>query len=170
MREKKRTGILFNADELEIRPVSEEEIGSTLEVYRQVEDFLSLGPVPTASLKMVLADMAHSKAEKGVYCGIWNRSGVQIGVLDFSVGTQEEAILWLLMVSRQYRNQGYGRAIVLNLESYLKLQYGVGEIQSGVQVNNEGGIMFWKKMGYSISVIPRDMGDGTTAYTMTKRI
>lgn len=64
MRQMKNTGILFNADELVIRPVSENEIGSTLKVYRQVEDFLSLGPMPTASLKMVLADIAHLKQKR----------------------------------------------------------------------------------------------------------
>jgi len=170
MEQKKRTDILFKADELEIRPVSEEEIGSTIEVYRQVEDFLSLGPVATASMNMVVADIAHSRAEKGLYCGIWNRSGIQIGVLDFSVGKRKEATLWLLMISRQHRKQGYGRAILLNLESYLKLKHGVDTIRSGVQVNNEGGIIFWKKMGFSVSDMPRDMGDGTTAYEMMKKI
>lgn len=170
MRPKYHLDTLFNADELEIRPVSQDEIDSTLEVYRQVEDFLSLGPVPTASIKMVLADIAHSKREKGIYCGIWDRSGVQIGVLDFSLGTEKEATLWLLMISRPYRNQGYGRTIILNFESYLKQQYSVETICSGVQVNNEGGIIFWKKMGFIISEIAMDMGDGTTAYEMIKRI
>lgn len=86
------------------------------------------------------------------------------------MSAEKEATLSLLMISQQYRNKGYGRAIVLNLEFYLKQKYGVMQVRSGVQVNNEGGIRFWKKMGYSISEIARDMGDGTTAYEMTKRI
>jgi len=119
---------------------------------------------------MVLADIAHSKMEKGIYCGIWNRSGVQIGVLDFSLSAEKEATLALLMISQHYRNKGYGRAIVLNLEYYLNQKYGVTQIRSGVQVNNDGGIQFWKKMGYIISEIAREMGDGTTTYEMTKGI
>jgi ribosomal protein S18 acetylase RimI-like enzyme len=161
---------LFHADGLEIRPISEDDLVSTLEVYKQVENFLSLGPIPTASMKMVIADIAHSREEKGIYCGIWNHSGNQIGILDFSIGTGKDATLSLLMISKQYQNQGNGRRIVQNLESYLKEKYGVEAIHSGVQVNNEGGITFWKKMGFIISNRPRNMGDGTVAYEMTKSI
>ena len=55
-----------------------------------------------------------------------------------------------------------------NLEEYLKKTYGTERIQSGVQVNNEAGIIFWKKMGFQIDNKPRDIGDGTTAFEMSK--
>ena len=74
---------LFSAATLEIRPLAENELQSTLEVYKQCEDFLTLGPVPFASMEMVQADRDHSKKENGVYCGIWNEDNKQIGVIDF---------------------------------------------------------------------------------------
>ena len=161
---------LFYAEGLPIRPISKNDLNSTLQVYRQAEDFLSLGPVSTASMRMVVADIAHSRAHKGFFCGIWDRSGIQIGILDFSLGEGRDATLWLLMISRPYRNLGFGSAILQNLESYLNRKHGIEEIHSGVQVNNEGGIAFWKKKGFVISNTPRDMGDGTVAFDMTKRI
>lgn len=161
---------LFYADGLQIRPISEDGLASTLGVYRQLEDFLALGPVPTASMKMVMIDIANSRAHDGIYCGIWDQSGVQIGVLDFCLEADKGATLSLLMISKSYRNRGHGKRIVLCLESYLKRKYGIEEIRSGVQVNNTGGIIFWRKMGFEISNTPMDMGDGTVAYEMRKRI
>jgi hypothetical protein len=51
-----------------IRPVvqSEPELRRVLAVYQQCEDFLALGPVATASLEMVKADLALSQQEGGL--------------------------------------------------------------------------------------------------------
>jgi ribosomal protein S18 acetylase RimI-like enzyme len=121
-------------------------------------------------MKMVMTDIANPRAHDGIYCGIWDQYGVQIGVLDFCLETDKEATLLLLVISKSYRNRGHGKRIVPGLESYLKRKYGIEEIRSGVQVNNTGGIIFWRKMGFKISNTPMDMGDGTVAYEMRKRI
>jgi ribosomal protein S18 acetylase RimI-like enzyme len=162
--------VLFCAGELQVKPVSRMDLEKTLEVYKQVEDFLSLGPVPKATMKMVLADIKHSKEKNGIYCGIWNDLDDLIGVLDFIPDNGKVATLSLLMISKPYRKNGYGRSIVKNLEEYLKRNYRTERILSGVQINNEAGIIFWKKMGFQIDVTPQDMGDGTTAYEMTKEL
>jgi hypothetical protein len=56
-----------------VRPVSEAQLSALLEIYRQCEDFLSLGPVATASEEMVKADIKHSQENMGRFCGIFCR-------------------------------------------------------------------------------------------------
>ena len=47
------------------RPYEERDLPAVLEVYRQCEDFLALGPVARASLQMVQQDLAISRQENG---------------------------------------------------------------------------------------------------------
>ena len=54
-----------------IRPIVDFDIPAVLEVYRQSEDFLALGPDPHASLEMVEKDRALSRQQGEVYCGIF---------------------------------------------------------------------------------------------------
>ncbi len=54
-----------------IRPITDSDLPAVLEVYRQSEDFLALGPDPHASPEMVEKDRELSRQEGGVYCGIF---------------------------------------------------------------------------------------------------
>ncbi len=54
-----------------IRPIVEPDLPAVLEVYRQSEDFLALGPDPHASPEMVAKDRELSRQEGGVFCGIF---------------------------------------------------------------------------------------------------
>ena len=161
---------ILSTGDLIVRPIADNELDSTLEVYRESEDFLALGPVATASLSMVTADIEHSAAESGIYCGIW-RDGTQIGVLDFvpeaRAGT---SVLSLLMIARPYRDQGIGGAILDALVTYLRDTYGTTILEGGVQTNNPAAIRFWQRHGFEIGSQARDLDDGTAAYSMTRRI
>ncbi len=48
---------------LRIHPVSPEGLDAVLDVYRQCEDFLALGPIAAASMEMVLKDIELSRGE-----------------------------------------------------------------------------------------------------------
>ena len=67
--------IVVQDHSLEIHPVAQDELDAVLEVYKQCEDFMALGPVPTASMGMVLKDFELSKAENAVFCGIYTANG-----------------------------------------------------------------------------------------------
>ena len=162
---------LFHTKDCTIKRIEQADLQSTLEVYRQVEDFLSLGPVPKASMEMVLADIKHSKESGGLFCVINNQNGTQIGVLDFVPETSKGvACLSLLMISQKYRHQGNGQAVLNNLELYLKQYYGTHTIESGVQTNNNAGIEFWKRCGFEIGHVAKAMNDGTVVYDMKKNL
>ena len=60
---------------LTIRPVGKDEVGAVLKVYQQCEDFLALGPVPTASRDTVVEDIERSRESGGVFCGIYTADG-----------------------------------------------------------------------------------------------
>jgi ribosomal protein S18 acetylase RimI-like enzyme len=161
--------------EFVIRPFlgSEADLVAILEVYRQCEDFLALGPVATASMEMVLADLELSKKEGCTYCLICSIStGEVLGVIDYSLsgfeGHPETAFLSLLMISAPHREKGLGEAVVRIVEEHIRAGACARGIESGVQVNNPGGIRFWQRMGYRIVSEATPMSDGTTAYRLWK--
>jgi ribosomal protein S18 acetylase RimI-like enzyme len=163
------TPALFFAGKLAVRTFVPSDREAILEVYRQCEDFLSLGPVSKASMHMVEADIRHSKNAHGVFCVIEDEGGTIVGVLDFTPPRgNSAAVLSLLMISKKHRNRGYGVGVFEALERYLRDRYAVQEIESGVQVNNPRAIRFWKKRGFQIGTEPISHDDGTTAFDMRK--
>lgn len=163
--------VLFVTGGLKVRTLEPSDRAAVLSVYKQCEDFLSLGPVPKASREMVASDITHSAAAQGLYCVIEDLNGQTVGVVDFSCeAARGTAVLWLLMISARHRRKGYGTAIAAALESYLRDTYGVRTIESGVQVNNPMAIRFWSRCGYKIGTVPRSQADGTVAYDMTRDI
>jgi ribosomal protein S18 acetylase RimI-like enzyme len=164
------TDALISTPSLRIRVPSADDIVAILQIYRECEDFLSLGPVPTASMQMVLDDMDHSQRVKGVFCCILDAAGRHVGVLDFVPESRPRtAYLALLMIARKYRSRGCGTEVVCELESYLKRAYGTELIESGVQVNNPIAVRFWKRCGFTIGTEAEAQDDGTVAYEMYKR-
>jgi ribosomal protein S18 acetylase RimI-like enzyme len=165
--------LLIRGEGFEIRPAGEEERAAILGVYERCEDFLALGPQPKASMGMVLDDLRHSRAEGGVFCGIF-MGGEMAGVVDFVPdgfeGNEGVAFLSLLMISREHRARGLGRRVVEAVEAEMLRGGGIREIRSGVQVNNPAAIAFWTRMGYMIVSGPKAMPDQTTVYDLQKII
>jgi ribosomal protein S18 acetylase RimI-like enzyme len=157
---------------LEIRPVTESELVSVLEVYRQCEDFLALGPVSTASMDMVWKDFELSREQGGVFCGIFNANGRMIGVVDYVHGSFEGnpgyAFLSLLMIAAPFRGQEIGDAVVKAVEAEIQKDERIIAILSGVQVNNPRALQFWQRHGYRIAGGPEQMPDLTTVFHLRK--
>lgn len=151
---------------LEIRPVTMGDLDEALEVYRQCEDFLALGPVSTASIAMVQADLEISQQGGGVFCGIFNAGGKMIGVIDYILnnfeGDPETACLSLLMIAAPFRRRGIGETVVEAIENKIRV------IRSGVQVNNPRAVKFWLRHGYRIVSGPELMPDQTTVFGLQK--
>ena len=157
---------------LEIRPITEDDLETVLEVYRQCEDFLALGPVPSASMEMVLKDIEISKGEGGIYCGIFNSAEEIIGILDYVPGNyqgdQHTAYLSLLMFAAPFRNQGMGKAVVEAFEDEIRKDEKVRAILAGVQVNNPKAVRFWQRQGYRIVGGPKLMRDQTMVFDLRR--
>ncbi len=170
-------GIYIQKENFVIRQITgtPEEMAQVLDVYRQCEDFLSLGPVPQASPAMVKADLVHSVKEGGIFCGIFDSPGVQMfGIVDFVPygyeGDPELAFLSLLMIAASFRGQGMGEAVVHAVEEWIIQNNRIRAIRSGVQVNNPSAIRFWQRMGYKIASRAQAMEDGTVTYQLFKPI
>lgn len=161
-------------DTFTIRPTHDADREAILAVYRQCEDFLALGPVPTASAEMVRADLRLSADHGGVFCGIYDPQGVMVGVIDvIPDGYEGEAhtgYLSLLMIARPYRSGGLGGRVVCAVEGELAQRHGVTTMRAGVQVNNPGAIRFWQRMGYAIVSDPELLPDGTTCVRLHKKL
>lgn len=159
---------------LEIRPAAQNGLDAVLDVYRQCEDFLALGPVATASMEMVLKDIEISKSEGGIFCGIFTADGRMIGVADYVPhdyqGHPRAAFLSLLMIAAPFRSQGIGKAVVHAVEDEIRKDAQVAVILSGVQVNNPQAVRFWQRNGYRIVSEPRLHPDQTTAVDLRKDI
>lgn len=156
----------------EIRAISQTELDAVLEVYRQCEDFLALGPVSTASMEMVVKDFETSKHASGVFSGIYTADGKMIGVIDYIPdnfeGDPHLADLSLLMIAAPFRKHGIGKAVVEAIEAEIKKNNEITAVHSGVQVNNPQAIRFWQTNGYRIVSGPTLFPDQTTAFGLRK--
>ncbi len=144
---------------LAIHPIGPDELDAVLNVYRQCEDFLALGLVPTASMEMVLQDIELSKGYGGLFCGIYTSAGEMIGIIDYVPSNYEgdphAAYLALLMIAAPFRKQGIGKAVVEAIENEIKRNAQVDKILSGVQVDNLQAARFWQRNGYRIVGEPK---------------
>jgi ribosomal protein S18 acetylase RimI-like enzyme len=157
---------------LEIHPITQYDLEAVLHVYQQCEDFLALGPVPTASMEMVLKDIEISKDEGGVFCGIYTTDGKMVGVIDYVPdyykGEPFTAFLELLMIAAPFRKHGVGKAVVKAFEVEIRKNVRVCKILSGVQVNNPQAVQFWQRNGYRIVSEPELLPDQTTVFRLRK--
>lgn len=164
--------IAIRDNSFEIRPITQADLDAVLEVYRQCEDFLALGPQLTASMEMVLKDIEISQREGGIFCGIYITDGKMIGVVDYVPsdfeGDPHTAFLSLLMIAASFRKQGIGRAVVEAIENEIRKDAQVRTILSGVQANNPQAVRFWQRHGYRIVSGPTLMPDQTTAFGLRK--
>jgi len=160
-------------DSLSILKISRTQADAVLEVYRQCEDFLALGPAPEASMEMVLKDIQEAEAESGVFCGIFSGNEM-IGVVSYVPSHFEfrpvDAFVLLLMITPSYRRQGLGGEIVNRIEKEICAHARIRAIVCGVQTNNPDAIRFWQKMGYEIFRGPELRPDKTTIYRLRKDI
>jgi RimJ/RimL family protein N-acetyltransferase len=163
---------LFKAGGLSIRKYTEDDIPAILEVYHQNEDFLSLGPVPKASLTMVRDDIEQSSRENSLFCVIETKLGEIIGVMDFAPqrGGPDTSYLALLMISAPSRSMGYGKSIMEAFEKYLVNTFKSRVLKAGVMVNNPKAIRFWESMGFNINRTPELLRDKTTVFRLSKNI
>jgi ribosomal protein S18 acetylase RimI-like enzyme len=152
--------------------ITQDDLEAVLEVYRLCEDFLSLGPVATATMEMVLKDLEISNQESGLFCGIYTPDGNMIGVVDYVPNNYQgdpwAAYLSLLMIALPFRNQGIGKAVLDAVENEIRKDTKITVIHSGVQVNNPGGLRFWQRNGYRIVSGPKLHPDQTIAVDMRK--
>lgn len=164
--------MIFHGKSFKIEPVSDSDCSAVLEVYRQCEDFLVLGPVPSASMEMVLTDMRESGAEGGCFCGIYNLQGEMTGILDYMPsqyqGDQQKACISLLMIAIPHRNCGTGRQVVATVETFLKDECEVRSVFTHVQTENLRALRFWNECGYHRISDADPRPDGTTVYHLCK--
>ena len=164
--------MLIRDNSFEIRTITQDDLGAVLDVYRQCEDFLALGPEPIASMAMVLKDIEISRREGGVFCGVYAGDGRMIGVVDFVPhnfeGDQHIAFVSLLMIAPSFRKQGIGTTIVKLIENEIRKDAQVTAILSAVQVNNTQALQFWQKNGYCIVGEPELQPDQTTTFRLQK--
>lgn len=168
-----KTGyVTMTAGMVEVRNIGPESLAAVLEVYRQCEDFLALGPVPVASVQMVRTDLRASQRAGGVFCGVLDGQGTMVGVVDWVPRRRDceppVAELSLLMVAARHRRRGIGTAVVAAIEQAIRQDKAVVAITAGVQVNNPGALRFWQELGFCVVSEPKLLDDGTTAVGLRK--
>lgn len=151
--------------------VGEESLPELLALYRECEDFLSLGPVAEATEEMVLTDLAQSRTDGACFCGIF-AGGRLAGVVDYLpqgyAGDPGKGYISLIMIAGAMRGVGLGRRVVAEVERRMSASPEVRRIETSVQSNNPRAILFWESLGYVVAGGPFDMPDGTTVFTLQK--
>jgi ribosomal protein S18 acetylase RimI-like enzyme len=172
------TGDPVNSYTFTLRPVDRKApavLAALLEVYRQCEDFLALGPQPHASPEMVQADLDLSQAGGGHFYGIYLcPSDEMVGVADYIPcgfeGIRQHAFIELLMIAQPFRGRGLGERIVDELEALIRKDPLITVIRLGCQINNPGGLRFWQRCGYRITGPAVRYPDQTTGYPLEKLV
>ncbi len=169
-----RRGAVMCGESFEIRPITENDLEEVLGIYRQSEDFLTLGPEPEASMAMVLQDVETSRNEKGIFCGVCAPDGRMVGVVDFVPcgfnGAALVAFISLLMIVPTLRNRGIGTRILKLVEDKIKVIGRVSEIQTAVQLNNPAALRFWQRNNYRVFGSPELRPDGTAVLYLRKEL
>jgi RimJ/RimL family protein N-acetyltransferase len=128
-------------DSIKLVRVSETNIDQVFQVYKECEDFLSLGPEPKASLDMVYKDLEYSRESSGIYNLIMDENGCIIGIIDYipyKYGKNGDyCYISLIMIKSQYRSQGYGKRVLREIEESVHRAYGISQFRASVQINNE---------------------------------
>jgi ribosomal protein S18 acetylase RimI-like enzyme len=162
----------IRSNTFDIRPVTAEDYVAVLEVYRQCEDFLSLGPEPKASVAMVRKDISIARREGRRFCGVFTAEGTMIGVVEFLPsgfeGKPQLAFLSLLMIAAPYRNQGLGASVLDFVEREIRKDSEITAIFSAVQANNPKAFQFWQGKGYRLVGEPQLQPDKTTTVLLRK--
>lgn len=160
-----------SAPRFALRGVDESSMADILDVYRQCEDFLSLGPNPEASTEMIREDLRLSRDSGGLYYGIYVADQI-VGVVDFVPRGYENdsghGHISLLMISKPWRSTGLGRAVLRVVEEEILADPAIKAIITNVQTNNLEAIGFWIRQEYRIISGPTLMPDSTTVYTLKK--
>lgn len=164
--------MLIRDNSFEVRTITQDDLDAVLDLYRQCENFLALGPERTATMAMVLKDIEISQSEGGVFYGIYAVDGRMIGVVDFVPsnfeGNPHIAFISLLMIAASFRKQGIGTTIVELIENEIRKDAQITVILSAVQVNNPQALQFWQKNGYRIVGGPELQPDQTTTFRLQK--
>lgn len=130
------------------------------------------GPHTHPSAEMVIEDMRESRAEGGVFRGIFTADDGMIGVVSCVPsnyeGIPDIAFILLLMISAPHRRHGIGTRTVCLVEKNICRNPGVKSILSAVQVNNPDAIRFWSRCGYDIIGKPEPRPDKTTVLHLRK--
>lgn len=161
-------------DSFEIKPITENDLEDVLEIYRQNEDFLALGPEPEASMAMILRDIESSRHEHGVFCGVYASGGRMVGVVDYVPGNfngaPHVAFISLLMIVPSLHNLGIGTKILEIVENRIARITGVSEIQTAVQLNNPAAFRFWQHNKYRVFGKPERRPDQTVVSYLRKNL
>ena len=114
--------------------ITPDDTDAVLDVYRQCEDFLALGPEPKASMAMVLKDIESTQDESGIFQGIY-ADGRIIGVVSYFPagfeGKFDVAFFSLLMIAASNRQHGIGTEISNALKMKFSWIPGINDSFSG---------------------------------------
>lgn len=156
-----------------LKTIDKSQLATVLLVYQQCEDFLALGPVPKASLQMVIDDFTAANESGSTYCGIFINDQL-VGIADFISHNYDNnphhAYISLIMIASPHRQRGLGREVINTIEAQILADPGITTILASVQTNNEPAIRFWTNRGYKVTGGPELMPDSTEVYHLQKDI
>ncbi len=149
----------MGSDRVVVRPANVDDLDQVYLV--ELESFKY--PYPREYLKALLA-LAGDLFLVLEVCG--RIVGYVVGLIEFNA----EGHILSIAVAKSFRGRGYGKKLMLELESRFK-ERGVRRIKLEVRKSNMIAISMYRKLGYRIvGVIPGYYPDGEDAYVMIKEL
>jgi len=113
--------VILKGKDFEIRPLTACKLDSAVQVYRHSGEGYRAGSVTGQT---VLEDMDLSRAEGGIFCGIYNQEDDLVGVVDFVPagfsGLPDSACVRSLKISAEFQGKGWAGKTLERLEEELK--------------------------------------------------
>lgn len=136
---------------LSINNVQKESLKYIYNIYRNADEFkYATGIFNQIEFDQFLQHISQFILRNNIFfVGISLSEGETIGLIKGTVITDDN-IVWInsFAITTLQQSKGYGKRAVNLLENYLEKE-GVKRIYLSVYKNNEAGIKFWNKCGYS---------------------
>ncbi len=155
----------------------EQAIGQALRIFESDPHYVETTSGETIDEAMVRENVKtrppNTKTEQKCFLLIL-RAGEPVAILDIIMGFPESDCFYvgLLLVDKASRSRGLGEAIYTRAES-LMAEQGFLRARLGVLENNDGGLRFWKRLGFDIvKTAETEIVSGAvrTVYVMEKRV
>lgn len=163
--------------EYEIQTITVSNFACAMEVYHSNQAFFLLTEGKEATYEDCIKDIEaippHFDREHKIYVSLWDKGSI-IGVLDLLTGFPTPQGLWigLLLIHGERHGNQYGRRIVTAVLDAAKIA-GYEYVQLGVIDNNQKGIRFWHKQGFTqirTTKMERDNANPLSVVVMEKRL
>lgn len=143
----------IQGEKVKFADISESDVPVLLNWYNDYDEgMFATGVDKKLDVKeMNVKYLENAISSYGFFDWILDGNQQKIGIIKGSFRYSEKDSIWInsLLIDKEHRRKGYGRAVVEELIKYAKSQFGFQRVYVSIIEDNKNGIFFWKGIGFS---------------------